>query len=298
MKKAILILTILFSVSVITQVGAATVVAVDATSLGVADGTSITSLSNSGTAGDFSTSIGTVTAASHPSNNNAAVSIQGAAFSSSKMISTNSQATTGLTGNAPYTVRAWVWNEAFGNEEAHLSWGHRGGPLGSNAGFHQGVHPTFGAIGHWGGGAVGDPNEPDVGWGPPGVGTEILGTEARWANLAYVYDGTTDFVYIDGMLSASEAHPNGLDYHTTFNDGSDTFIALGSESDAGNNNSAPIPFSGTIARSEVFDTAMSDAQILASFNAEKPLFFDGIPEPSSAILALLGFLGLTIRRRR
>ena len=68
---------------------------------------------------------------------------------------------TGMVGNQNYSVMGWVWNSGAGNEEAFVSWGHRGGPTGSNSGFHQGVHPTFGAIGHWGGGALGNPNEPE-----------------------------------------------------------------------------------------------------------------------------------------
>ena len=250
-------------------------IGVDATGLGLGDGVVVDTVANPGFAGNFTTLIGQVETVSHPANDNPGVSVQGLAFNGDKMVSANSLASTSLTGNQSYTVMAWVFNPGFGNEEAIVSWGHRGGPNGSNSGMHQGNHPTFGAIGHWGGGAVGDPNQPDVGWGPDGVGTDINVTQGRWAHLAYVWDGAVDRVYIDGEFNNSEAHIP-LNPHLSFNDGSPTPFALGSESDAGNVNSTPIPFSGTIARVRVEDLARTDAQILAAFNSERPLFFDGI----------------------
>ena len=217
----------------------------DATNLGLADGTVVDTLSNPGFAGNFSTLIGQVETVSHPANDNPGVSIQGLAFNGDKMVSANTLASTSMTGNQTYTVTAWVYNQGFGGEEAIVSWGHRGGPNGSNSGFHQGNHPTFGAIGHWGGGAVGNPNEPDVGWGPDGVGTDINATTGQWAHLAYVWDGSEDRVFINGVFNNSEAHIP-LNPHQSYGDGTPSVFVLGSESDAGNVNSVPIPFSGTI----------------------------------------------------
>jgi len=274
---------------------AATLIQVDATNLGVSDGTAIADLANPGTAGAFSTILGTVSATSHPSNNNPGVLIQGAGFDGAKMTSANTMVSTGMVGNQNYSVTGWVWNATAGNEEAFVSWGHRGGPTGSNSGFHQGTHPTFGAIGHWGGGALGNPAEPDVGWGNNGA--DINATFGQWAHLAYVWDGSTDRVYIDGVLSAWEDHMV-LNPHQTFNDGSPTLFALGSESDAGNINNTPIAFSGTVARVTVLDTVMSDVEVLAAFNADAPYFFDGIPEPTSSLLAVIGVGLLGLRRRR
>ena len=53
-------------------------------------------------------------------------------------------------------------------------------------------------------------------------------------------------------------------------------MCLGSESDAGSVNSTPIPFSGTIARVEIYDSVWTDEEIQAAFEQERPLFFDGI----------------------
>ena len=290
--------TLVGAAIVIGQLHAATLIDVDATNLGVLDGTGIGGLANPGSAGAFTTLLGSPTATSHASNNNPGVLIQGAGFSGAdKMTSANTMVSTGMVGNQNYSVSGWVWNAGFGNEEAFVSWGHRGGPVGSNSGFHQGSHATFGAIGHWGGGAVGNPNEPDVGWGPVGVGTDINATTGRWAHLAYVWDGTEDRVFIDGLLSASELHIV-LNPHQSYNDGNPTLFALGSESDAGSVNNTPIGFSGTVARVQVLDTVMSDGDVLAAFNADAPYFFDGVPEPASSLLAVLGVSLLGLRRRR
>lgn len=253
---------------------ASTIVDVDATALGVPDGTVVANLANPAAAGEFTTLIGTIETMSHPSNNDPSVLIQGLAFDGDKMTAAIDAPTLGMIGNQTYTARAWVWNPGLENEEAIVSWGHRGGPLGSNAGMHHGTHGTFGAIGHWGGGA--GPTEPDVSWGTQN-GTDINNTAGRWTQLSYVYDGLEDRVFIDGQLSNSEEHPNLLDVHDTYDDGNPTLMCIGSESDAGNVNSTPIRFAGTIARVQVYDLPLSDGQILAEFEKEAPYFFDGIP---------------------
>ena len=252
------------------------IVRIDMTSLDLPDGTVVRSVANQGQAGPFTTLIGEVEAESHPANSNPLVRIKGLSFDGDKMTAAVDAPTLGLVGNQAYTVRAWVFNEFVEDEEAIVSWGHRGGPLGSNAGMHQGTHPTFGAIGHWGGGPVDNPNEPDVGWGPNGDGSDILATQGRWAQLSWVYDGLEDRVFIDGTFSNSEEHPNRLNVHSSYLDGNPTLVCLGSESDSGNVNSTPIPFSGTIARVEIYDSAWTDEEIETAFLQERPYFFYGI----------------------
>ena len=252
------------------------IVKVDMTCLDLADGSVVDSVVNLGQAGPFTTLIGQVEVASHPANDNPEVQVQGLAFNGDKMTAAVDAPTLGLVGNQTYTVRAWVFNPAFGSEEAVVSWGHRGGPNGSNAAMNQGSHPTFGAIGHWGGGPVDNPNEPDVGWGPHGDGSDILATQGRWAQLSWVYDGLEDRVFIDGEFNNSEEHPNLLNVHVSYNDGNPTLVCLGSSSDAGSVNNTPIPFSGTIARVEIYDSVWSDEEIQAAFELERSLFFDGI----------------------
>jgi hypothetical protein len=67
-----------------------------------------------------------------------------------------------------------------------------------------------------------------------------------------------------------------LNPHQSHQDGTPTLFAIGSESDAANANSTPIPFSGTIARITALDAAITATMIQAEFDAESPLFFEGI----------------------
>ena len=248
------------------NVDADAVVVVDATTLGLNDGVTVNALPNPGTAGNFTALVGAPVTASQPSNNNAAIQVQGLEFGGQKMKSAVDMVAAGISGNQAHTVAAWVWNPAIGNEEAIVSWGHRGGPDGSNMGFHQGTHPSFGAVGHWG--------SPDIGFGNEGA--DVNNTIGRWAHLAYVFDGAgTQRVYVDGAPSNSESGIN-LNPHETFNDGSATHIYLGSESDAGNENSTPIAFSGIIARVHVFKRAFSDGEVASAYDADRLFFDEGV----------------------
>lgn len=251
-------------------IDATTIVNVDATNLELDDGEVVETLANFGLAGPFSTLIGSVETISHASNNDPNVLIRGLAFDGDKMVSAVSQADAGLTDNPVHSISAWVWNPDIAAEEAIVSWGHRGGPNGSNMGFHQGTHVAFGAVGHWGGG--------DVGYGNDGA--DINDTLGRWANLALTFDGDETKVFIDGVLNNTDPH-GALAPHETFNDNvTPVPLAIGSEHNGDNVNSNPIAFSGTIARVQVFNVVRSNEEILEAFEAESPYFFDGIPDGS------------------
>jgi hypothetical protein len=264
------------------------IVDIDATTLGVADGTVIGSIANPGSAGVFTTVTGTVVAASHAPNQGG-TPIQGLGFGGSKMQSAITPGSLGLTGNATHSVRAWVFNPAFGGEEAVVAWGRRGGPDGTNNGFHQGDHTAFGANGHWGG-------VHDTPWG--NGADDIDATIGVWANLTWTYDSATNTQtnYIDGVHSVTEVYGTPLNTHDE-----GLFFSLGSENET-NQANTPIAFSGTIARVQVYNTLLSDAEVLAAYNDEAVFFETGvrIPEPGTFVLAVLGLIGVvsSYRRRR
>lgn len=267
---SILNLLLFGAFSATTAVHSATLVEIDATMLGLADGTSVTTIANSGTAGQFDTVIGDVVVTSHPANDYPGIMIQGLGFEGDKMISAVTQSAVGLTGNQVHSISAWVWNPDIAAEEAIVSWGHRGGPDGSNTGFHQGTHPVFGAVGHWGGGGL------DTGYGNDGA--DILATEGRWAHLALTYDGTETRIFIDGVFSNNDVIGLALDPHTTFDDNSLVPFALGAEHNGDNVNSTPVAFSGTIARVQVFDTVLTDEEVMNAFTVDRTMFFNGVAD--------------------
>ena len=97
-----------------------------------------------------------------------------------------------LTGLDPTrTIEAWVLNPSIAAEETIVSWGHRGGPDGSNISFNYGNNGTYGAVGHWGGA--------DIGWNDAGGAPAAN----QWHHLVFSYDGTTSRVYSDGALMKS-----------------------------------------------------------------------------------------------
>ena len=106
-----------------------------------------------------------------------------------------------MDGTSDRSIQVWLYNPAVASEETVVSWGHRGGPEGSNLSFNHGTHNTFGAVGHWG--------SPDIGWDPSttdGNDDTGLGEEetAVWTNIAYTQTGSESRVFTNGILTTSE----------------------------------------------------------------------------------------------
>ena len=80
------------------------IVDVDATTLGLADGVSITTIANLGTAGLFTTVTGEVVASSHPANEVGSILIQGMGFAGDKMTAAQLAPAVGLSGNQAYKI--------------------------------------------------------------------------------------------------------------------------------------------------------------------------------------------------
>ncbi|HEX7861412.1 MAG TPA: LamG-like jellyroll fold domain-containing protein [Verrucomicrobiae bacterium] len=174
-----------------------------------------------------------------------------------------------VSGAAPRTVEAWILNPAIADEETIFSWGRRGGGDGSNASFNHGANPTFGAVGHWGVG-------PDIGWNG-----NIAAN--RWTYVVYTYDGTTTRVYMDGALANSEDMV--LDTWAIDNSeaGNPLPFRIAAQNEPNGTATTGLRGSMTIAKIRVHDEAISDATILANFNAQAIAFglgdqdSDGLP---------------------
>jgi hypothetical protein len=164
----------------------------------------------------------------------------------------------GIVGsNRTCSIEAWVYNRDVPAEETIVSWGHRGGPEGSNMSFNFGSHAVYGAVGHWGG--------PDIGWGV--IGSPSIRT---WHLLTYTFDGTTTRVYIDGALANSEVLPtNAINTHTN------TPITLAAQMEADTSVTGILRGSLDLARLRIHDGVLSDAQVLANYDSEKAGITDG-----------------------
>lgn len=125
--------------------------------------------------------------------------IKGVSFSGSEVL-TGPPAPSNLTGAAPRTIQAWIFNPGTSTEETIVSWGRRDGPNGTNSSLLHGTNATFGAVGNWG--------TPDMAWGPDAASITSNVKLGSWTYVVYTYDGgasNVGTVYTNGTLANTEA---------------------------------------------------------------------------------------------
>lgn len=162
-----------------------------------------------------------------------------------------------MTGDAPRSVDAWIFNPEAADEETILAWGRRGGPDGSNCSFNHGGNALFGAVGHWGG--------HDLGWS----GAVVTG---RWTHVAYTYDPatTTATVYSEGVAATTKPLTTPLNTHAT-NDaepGVPLPFRLGSQNDGNGGPTGGLRGSMSYARVRIYDGVLSAEAIAKLYKAE------------------------------
>ena len=158
----------------------------------------------------------------------------------------------GLVGADPTrSIEVWALNPDVANEETMVSWGHRGGPDGTNVSFGYGSDFRWGAMGHWGG--EDNLGGPDMGWDNNG-GNPVPN---KWHHLVYTFDGTTTRVYVDGKYANSEYLGSGR--INTFA-GTSINLATQLESD-GVTPTGGLRGSLTLARVRIHDDVLSPDQV-------------------------------------
>lgn len=169
----------------------------------------------------------------------------------------------GIVGLDPtVSIEVWAINPEVSSEETLVSWGHRGGPDGSNLSFNYGSHFAFGALGRWG--------RPDLGWNNNG------GSPAanKWHHLVLTYDGSTTRVYSDGALANEEFLGEGvIDTHV----GTGINLAAQFEGVDGSIVTPGLRGSLTLARVRIHDGVLSAGQVAANYDLEKAAFVDPLP---------------------
>ena len=150
----------------------------------------------------------------------------------------------GIEGDDPRSVEIWVYKIGLAGEQTMVSWAHRGGPDGTNFGFNYADNPSWGAVGHWGGG-------PDMGWGGNHAPTPALET---WWHLAYTYDGATTRLYVNGEPAGEE--------DMTLNTHAGAIIRVGAQGDnTGEAANTAMNFIGGIAQVRVHDGVLTPEEI-------------------------------------
>lgn len=178
-----------------------------------------------------------------------------------------------ICGGASRTIEAWVWDPAQQDEKTVVSWGHRGGgPDGSNCTFGHGGNDTWGCLG---------------GWGYADIGYNNIEVYGKWTYVAYTYDSATRTAksFSDGVLAVTEVYAT-TPLVTWTNDASGYPIPfrVARQTEASGTPSASGIGTNIVARVRIKDVAMTDAEVLAQFNAEKGQFNlndtdgDGMPD--------------------
>jgi hypothetical protein len=156
----------------------------------------------------------------------------------------------GIEGAGTRTIEVWAYNPSMQGEETTVSWGHRGGPEGSNMAFNYGNDTRWGSMTHWGG------DTHDMGW----WGTHSPAPAANtWWHLAYTYDGTAARVYVNGQ-QVSVRNPIALDTH-----GGNIIRIAAQANTTGANADTAFNFTGSIAAVRIHDGVLSPSEILRNF---------------------------------
>ena len=139
-----------------------------------------------------------------------------------------------MLGNSSFSIAMWVYNGSIQDEEPVLSWTKRGGIDITNASIGYGSNKRFGAAAHWG-------------W--PDMAYQTLPQAGKWYHIAVVFDGTSEKLYVDGILDHQELKM--------------LFIANLRNFMLGRNDDATAFFSGAISSLKVYDLPLREAEIIA-----------------------------------
>lgn len=153
------------------------------------------------------------------------------------------------------SIEVWALNETIVGDDSMVSWGHRGGPNGTNMSFTYNAHNLWGACGHWGG------DGPDLPWYEGGGAPELN----QWHHLVYTYDGSTTRVYSDGEETNSETLAAGA-----INTHAGTPITIAQQITAAGG--FELPASMYIGLVRVHDEALLSAQVQHNYDTLKDYY--------------------------
>ena len=232
--KRILLLLFVLAVALLPSLALAygtPVISLDASALPTGALTSWTNTGSSG--GSFSNDSTTVNVAVTGGKNSVT-------FTGSNWMKADFTAPSSITGSSPYTVVAQVYNPGVGSEEAYLCWAHRG--TGSRcAQFNYGNAAGYGAITHF---------SADMGFANMLNNTPAA---SMWHVIAVTYDGTTEKLYVDGLLNNSAARALNL--------WAGEPVILGQAFGASDGTGKGQAFSGSMAALNVFSEALAAADV-------------------------------------
>jgi hypothetical protein len=97
-----------------------------------------------------------------------------------------------------------------------------------------------------------------------GIGTSYMSGN-KWHHFVHTYDGSTQKLYLDGVLLNSASITGSIQY-----DANNTRVLIGADDNgSGYNTGASYPHSGKLNQVRIYNRALSASEILQNYNAQK-----------------------------
>jgi hypothetical protein len=100
-----------------------------------------------------------------------------------------------------------------------------------------------------------------------GMGTTNL-VGNRWYHLVHTYDGSTQKLYLDGVLMTTGSQSGTIQY-----DVNNTRVLIGADDNIGYNSGASYPHPGKMGQVRIYNRGLSAAEVLKNYNAQRKRYF-------------------------
>ena len=96
--------------------------------------------------------------------------------------------------------------------------------------------------------------------------TNLVGN--RWYHLVHTYDGSTQKLYLDGVLMTTGSQSGTIQY-----DANNTRVLIGADDNSGYNSGASYPHPGKMGQVRIYNRGLSAAEVLKNYNAQRKRYF-------------------------
>jgi hypothetical protein len=96
--------------------------------------------------------------------------------------------------------------------------------------------------------------------------TNLVGN--RWYHFVHTYDGSTQKLYLDGVLMTTGSQSGTIQY-----DVNNTRVLIGADDNSGYNSGASYPHPGKMGQVRIYNRGLSAAEVLKNYNAQRKRYF-------------------------
>jgi hypothetical protein len=96
--------------------------------------------------------------------------------------------------------------------------------------------------------------------------TNLVGN--RWYHFVHTYDGSTQKLYLDGVLMTTGSQSGTIQY-----DVNNTRVLIGADDNSGYNSGASYPHPGKMGQVRIYNRGLSSTEVLRNYNAQRKRYF-------------------------